>query len=106
MDIKKQCTRSHCPIGFRQQDTKHEMEKSLSTILFFSLMGLMGLKGLYKDSEDLGGLRGDGTGMGQAPKGRDRTPQGGANGSQVDPVAETRSWGILGPAMGILGGAS
>ncbi len=33
------------------------------------------------------------------------TPRG-RHGSQVNPGGETRSWGILGPAMGILGGAS
>jgi hypothetical protein len=106
MDIKKQCTRSHRPTGFRQQDTKHEMKKSLSTLLFFSLMGLMGLKGQYKDFGDLGGLRGDGPGMGQEAHGRDSVPRGSSHGSQVDPGGETLSWGILGPAMGILGGVS
>ena len=82
------------------------MNKPAFALLFFFLIGLEGPKGQYKDSEDLGCLRGDGTGMGQAPQGRDRAPRGSAHGSQVDPGGETLSWGILGPAMGILGGAS
>ncbi len=82
------------------------MNKPAFTLLFFFLMGLMGLKGQYKDFGDLGVLRGDGPGMGQEAHGRDSAPLSSSHGSQVDPGGETRSWGILGPAMGILGGAS
>jgi hypothetical protein len=105
MNIKDKSTRPICPTGFRQQDTKHEMKTPASTLLFYFLMGLMGLIGQYKDSEDLGGLRRDGTGTGQTGQDGLRRAPALPSGLLAHRGSETRSWWQRGPLAVIHGGA-
>ena len=106
MMIKRISSQSTRPPAFGEEETKHEMNKTAFALLFFFLTGLSGLTGQSKDSEDLGGLRSGWPGSGQTGQRVDRGAAVQPHASQPHPGSESASWGILGPAMGIQGGAS
>lgn len=106
MVTKRECAQSTRTPAFGEEETKHEMNKPAFALLFFFLTGLSGLAGQGNDSEDLGGLRSGWPGSGQTGQRVDRGATGLAHASQPHPGVETRSWCILGPAMGIHGGVS
>lgn len=70
-DMFGESSRPVCPVTFGQQDQEIKISNrrhpvtSFPLSLFYFLTGQTGLMGQGKDSEGLGGLRGDWTGGGQ-----------------------------------------